>query len=154
MARGTAGRASPRPSTRRPTRSEVDRRDLRRVIDDELNRLPEKYRAPVVLCDLEGLTHSEAARRLGLPSGSISRRLGRARTLLRHRLAAAGSRWPSWRFCCLVWAPGRGPHPTGETPRPRAMAHVPRTAGGGLDLDRSLARIAAGNAPRRLGARP
>ncbi len=68
----------------------VDRRDVRQVIDDELGRLPEKYRAPVVLCDLEGHTREEAARRLGWPTGSMSRRLDRARSLLRHRLAVRG----------------------------------------------------------------
>ena len=69
---------------------EIDSRDLRRVLDDELRHLPEKYRAPVVLCDLEGRTHQEAALELGWPSGSISRRLIRARALLRRRLAHRG----------------------------------------------------------------
>ena len=70
--------------------AEVERRDLRRVLDDELMRLPEKYRAPVVLCDLEGHTREEAARRLGWPAGSMSRRLDRARSLLRSRLTSRG----------------------------------------------------------------
>jgi RNA polymerase sigma-70 factor (ECF subfamily) len=70
--------------------AEIERRDLRRVLDDELLRLPEKYRAPVVLCDLEGHTREEAARRLGWPTGSMSRRLDRARTLLRRRLTYRG----------------------------------------------------------------
>jgi RNA polymerase sigma-70 factor (ECF subfamily) len=63
---------------------------LRRVLDDELRRLPDQYRAPVVLCDLEGRTHEEAARQLGWPSGSMSRRLARARRLLRLRLVRRG----------------------------------------------------------------
>jgi RNA polymerase sigma-70 factor (ECF subfamily) len=69
---------------------EVERRDLRRVLDDELLQLPEKYRAPVVLCDLEGWTREEAARQLGWPTGSMSRRLDRGRTLLRRRLTHRG----------------------------------------------------------------
>jgi RNA polymerase sigma factor (sigma-70 family) len=69
---------------------EAERRDLRRVLDDELLQLPEKYRGPVILCYLEGRTHEEAARALGCPAGSMSRRLERARSLLRRRLFYRG----------------------------------------------------------------
>jgi RNA polymerase sigma-70 factor (ECF subfamily) len=69
---------------------EAERRDLRDVINHELLQLPEKYRAPLVLCYLEGMTHQQAARRLGWPAGSVSRRLHRARSLLRGRLARRG----------------------------------------------------------------
>ncbi len=69
---------------------DIDRRDLRQLLDDELLHLPEKYRAPVVLCYLEGRTHQEAAQHLGWPAGSMSRRLDRARALLRRRLAERG----------------------------------------------------------------
>jgi RNA polymerase sigma factor (sigma-70 family) len=68
----------------------LESQEIKEAIDAELERLPEKYRAPVVLCDLEGLTHQEAAQRLGWPSGSVSRRLGKARSILRHRLASKG----------------------------------------------------------------
>ncbi len=61
---------------------------LRRVLDEELRRLPEIYRAPLVLCYLEGKTNKEAARLLGWPIGSMAHRLARGRNLLRKRLEA------------------------------------------------------------------
>jgi RNA polymerase sigma-70 factor (ECF subfamily) len=70
--------------------AEIARRELRRVLDDELHHLPEKYRAPLVLCYLEGKTNEEAARQLGWPTGSMSRRLERGRALLRLRLLRRG----------------------------------------------------------------
>jgi RNA polymerase sigma factor (sigma-70 family) len=72
------------------TADHLESQEIKETIVAELERLPEKYRAPVVLCDLEGLTHQEAAERLGWPSGSLSRRLGKARAILRHRLASKG----------------------------------------------------------------
>jgi RNA polymerase sigma factor (sigma-70 family) len=64
--------------------------EVGRVIDEELARLPAKYRGPVVLCYLEGLTHEEAARQLGWPVGTVKGRLSRARNLLKGRLSRRG----------------------------------------------------------------
>src|SRR5258708_7814044 len=65
-------------------------RELRPLLDQELNRLPDKYREPVVLCDIEGHTRKAAALRLGCPEGTLSVRLARARVLLAKRLARHG----------------------------------------------------------------
>jgi RNA polymerase sigma-70 factor (ECF subfamily) len=69
--------------------------DLSALIDRELGRLPAKYRAPVILCDLEGLGHREAAVQLGLPVGTVSGRLSRARTMLARRLTRRGVALPA-----------------------------------------------------------
>ncbi|MGE3808270.1 MAG: RNA polymerase sigma factor [Gemmataceae bacterium] len=66
--------------------SVTDQGDLRELLDAELSRLPEKYRAPLVLCYLEGKTNQEAAMLLGWPEGTLFSRLARGRELLRARL--------------------------------------------------------------------
>jgi RNA polymerase sigma factor (sigma-70 family) len=65
-------------------------RDLKPVLDEEVHRLPEKYRAPVVLCYLEGMPYAEAARQLGCSKGLIALRLAEARERLRDRLNRRG----------------------------------------------------------------
>src|SRR3984957_13090669 len=65
-------------------------RDLSPILDEELCRLPARYRDPVVLCYLEGRTHAEAARELGCPKGTVAVRLMRARKLLQKRLTRRG----------------------------------------------------------------
>jgi RNA polymerase sigma factor (sigma-70 family) len=70
-------------------RSAVDR-EIAEIIDQELGRLPSKYRHPIVLCYLEGQTHEQAARQLNWPVGTVKGRLSRARELLHSRLARRG----------------------------------------------------------------
>jgi RNA polymerase sigma factor (sigma-70 family) len=67
-----------------------DRDGLAAAVHEELNRLPDRYRIPIVLCDLEGRTCEEAARHLGCPIGTIGSRLARGRERLRGRLARRG----------------------------------------------------------------
>jgi RNA polymerase sigma factor (sigma-70 family) len=64
--------------------------DLQPVLDEELSRLPEKYRSLIILCYLEGKTNEQAARLVGCPAGTVKGRLSRAREILRGRLTRRG----------------------------------------------------------------
>ena len=70
--------------------SETTWQDLRPILDEEIQRLPEKYRLPIILCYLQGQTNDEAARLLNCPRGTIATRLARARERLRTRLLRRG----------------------------------------------------------------
>ena len=65
-------------------------RDLQPLLDQELNGLPENYRLPILLCDLEGKPIKEAAQQLGWPQGTLAGRLARGRKMLAKRLANRG----------------------------------------------------------------
>jgi protocatechuate 3,4-dioxygenase beta subunit len=70
--------------------SHAESDDVLDIIDEEVARLPSRYRDAVVLCDLEGLSYTEAARRLRCPLGTLQSRLARGRSRLRTRLVSRG----------------------------------------------------------------
>jgi hypothetical protein len=75
--------------SQRPS-SEVNSPELQVILDTALGELPEKYRATLVLCYLEGKSHAEAALLLGCPLATVRTRVARGRTLLRKRLTSQG----------------------------------------------------------------
>jgi RNA polymerase sigma factor (sigma-70 family) len=69
---------------------DIERQETRQALREELQHLPEKYRVPLMLCYLDGRTHDEVAREIGLPRGSIAKRIGEGLELLRERLIERG----------------------------------------------------------------
>ena len=91
--RDPGGRGRPPGTGRRSRagpRSALICREEFEALHEEVSRLPERYRIPVVLCELEGLTYQEVARRMRCPVGTIGVRLARARERLRVRLIRRG----------------------------------------------------------------
>src|SRR6516225_6450501 len=78
------------------------RLDLQTRLDQELNRLPDKYRAPVILCELEGKSRRDAARQLGIAEGTLSSRLARARQMLARRLSGPNAALSAGAVAVLV----------------------------------------------------
>ncbi len=128
-----------------PSPSPAERDELLAAIDAEIARLPERHRAAVVLCHLEGLDHREAARRLRCPLGTLESRLHRARGRLRARLARRGLA-PGG--LTLAWSALGA---SSRAARPASFVGSTRVPGGP-----ATARVAmlAGRSARRIAARP
>ena len=92
-------------------RAEPDR-ELRCVIDQELAAMPEKYRLPIVLCELEGRTLNDVAKQLGCPIGTVAGRLARARKILGKRLVRRGFSGGTTGIAVLVADTARSAFPT------------------------------------------
>jgi RNA polymerase sigma factor (sigma-70 family) len=88
--RRAAEHRAPLRTAEAPAEADVDIDELRRVLHEEIDRLPEPLRAPILLCYLDGRTNDEAARRLGCPPSTLKERLARGRERLRVRLARRG----------------------------------------------------------------
>jgi uncharacterized protein (TIGR03067 family) len=100
QARETADMERIATATREPAKA----MDLSAVIDEEVQRLPAKYRGPVVLYYLQGRTNEEVAGELRCPIGTIKTRLSRARELLRKRLIRRGLAMSSAVFSAALLA--------------------------------------------------
>lgn len=73
-----------------PTTAGQHLNELKLFLDEELSRLPDKYRVLIILCDMEGKTRKEVARHLDVPAGTVASRLATARVMLAKRLARRG----------------------------------------------------------------
>jgi RNA polymerase sigma factor (sigma-70 family) len=93
--RRTAHEARADPATAGDPLAELSVREAQAILDEEIARLTEEDRAPLLLCCLEGLTRDEAARRLGWSEGALKARLERARKQLRKQLARRGLTLPA-----------------------------------------------------------
>jgi RNA polymerase sigma factor (sigma-70 family) len=125
-----------------PPDDELSDRELHAALDEELNRLPEKYRAPLVLCYLEGLTNEQAACRLGWRVGSMSYRLARGRELVRRRLVQRDFVLAPLAFTALLSTWTAAPTVPGTLARSTVQAALRLRLGHAAGLSASTAELA------------
>jgi RNA polymerase sigma factor (sigma-70 family) len=82
--------------------------ELRPILDEEVARLAEKYRAPIVLCHFQGKSRKLVAQELGLAEGTVARRLERGRGLLRQQLQKRGITLSAGALCAVLTEKGVG----------------------------------------------
>jgi RNA polymerase sigma factor (sigma-70 family) len=116
--------------------------ELLTALDEELARLPPRYREPLVLCYLEGLTRDEAAARLGVPAATLKSQLDRGRKRLNGALTRRGYVLGAGLLAFVATSPA------GASP-PRLVDRVLATAGGSPSA--SVAKLAAGVAMNGFG---
>ena len=125
-----------------PDRS-LEHDDGAKLVHEEVVRLPERYRTPIVLCYFEGLTHDEAAARLSWPVGTVRSRLARARDRLRTRLTRRGLAAPATIGPLAAWLIA-GQSPATASAAIRAAATVSLPTHVPASLARAAVRLVAG----------
>lgn len=119
---------------------QVEEDELRETVRREVARLPEKYRIPIILCYLEGLSHLEASERLGWPVGTVRGRMARGRDLLRNRLTRRGVTWSALTTTLMTTSDAR------SSTIPEALLESTVRAASRCVLTSSLARTLSGPA--------